>query len=129
MDKITKAQAEEIIAKDAEQAREYLRTRLHRANRHAQRVLMRITGNMDGVTIYEMDRDWENHTPAKAGINWCACGTQDTATTAAFAQALAEIAKIADDYNAEREELLEDLDNQAKAWRKRAADDEEAEEE
>lgn len=127
MDKLTKAQAEEIIAKNAEQAREYLDTRIHRANCHAKRVLMRITGDMDGVTIYEMDRDWEDHTPPKAGINWCACGTQDAAATAAFAQALAEIAKIADDYNAEREELLEELEHKAKALRERATDNEEAE--
>ena len=128
MNKITKAQAEEIIAKDATKARRYLETRLHRANRHAQKVLMRTTGEDLRVAIYELDRSLDDETPPKAGINWSACGTQDTATTAAFAQALAEIAKIAEDYNTEREELLEELDQQAKTWREMATDDKEAEE-
>lgn len=126
---MTTAEAEALIAKKQENAKEYLEMRYYRAQRHATRVLMRLTGDRSGVSLYKIYwPEWNDPRPEEMGINWSACGTQDAATAAAFAQALAECAKIAEDYNTERAELLEDLEGEAESIRKRATDNKEAEE-
>lgn len=126
---MTTAEAEALIAKKQEKAKEYLETRYYRAQRHATRVLMRLTGDGSGVSLYKIHwPKWDDPRPEEMGVNWSACGTQDTATAKAFAQALAEITQIAEDYNTERAELLEDLEGEAESIRKRATDNKEAEE-
>lgn len=125
---MTTKEAEELIAKKNAAARDYLQTRLFRAQRHARRVLERTTGSRSGIDISTINEDWRAERPEKAGVNWSACGTQDIATTKAFAQALAEITQIAEDYNTERAELLEDLEASAADIRKRAKRAEEADE-
>ena len=125
---MTRTEAEALIAKKQEHAKDYLETRWYRAQRHAARVLARITGDWSGVSLYKISwPDWDDPRPEEGGVNWSACGTQDAATAAAFAQALAECAKIAEDYNTERAELLEDLEAEAQRLRERATDDKEAE--
>ena len=123
---MTTKEAEAIIAEKKATAREYLRTRLFRAQRHAQRVLERTTGSTSGIDLTTVYQGWEDQSPEQAGVNWCACGTQDAATAKAFAQALVEITQIAEDYNTERAELLEDLEASAADIRKRANEAEEA---
>ena len=123
---MTKKEAEAIIAEKKADVREYLRTRLFRAQRHAQRVLERTTGDTSGIELTTVYQGWEDQSPEQAGVNWCARGTQDAATAKAFAQALAEITQIAEDYNTERAELLEDFEAHAANIRKRANEAEEA---
>ena len=124
---MTTAEAEALIAKKQEKAKEYLEMRYYRAQRHATRVLMRLTGDRSGIDLYKIHwPEWNDPRPEKAGVNWCACGTQDAATAKAFAQALVEITQIAEDYNTECAELLEDLEGSAADIRKRANEAEEA---
>jgi len=123
---MTTKEAEELIAKKNATAKDYLRTRLFRAQRHAQRVLERTTGDRSGIELTTVYQGWSDESPEKAGVNWCACGAQDAATAKSFAQALAEITQIAEDYNTERAELLEDLEASAADIRKRANEAEEA---
>lgn len=119
---MTKEEAEAIIKKKQEEASEYLKMRLYRAERHATKTLARITGKTSGISIYDLGSFFDP-IPGEAGVNWSACGTQDSATTTAFAQALAECAKIAEDYNTERKELLEDLEAEANMLRTRTGSD------
>lgn len=118
---MTRTEAEAIIAKKQERAKDYLEMRYFRAQQHAARVLARLTGDRSGVSLYKISwPDWNDERPEEVGVNWSACGTQDAATAKAFAQALAEITQIAEDYNTERAELLEDLEASAADIRKRA---------
>ena len=123
---MTTKEAEAIIAEKKADVREYLRTRLFRAQRHAQRVLERTTGDTSGIELTTVYQGWEDQSPEQAGVNWCARGAQDAATAKAFAQALVEITQIAEDYNTERAELLEDFEAHAANIRKRANEAEEA---
>ena len=92
-----------------EQAATYLEMRIARIKAKAAKILAQTTGDHDIIHVYEKTFALVG-IPNELGVNWSAMGTQDTKTAAAFAQALAEITKLAQDFNQERAEILAEIE-------------------
>lgn len=92
-----------------EQAEAYLQMRLIRIKAKADKILAQTTGMNSGISIDEIHLSLLG-IPNELGVNWSAMGTQDANTAAAFAQALAEITKLAHDFNQERAEIIAEIE-------------------
>lgn len=115
----------EYLAKKREGIRDYFQTRMWNMSWQAREKFdqpgyrVEITGSRI--------QDNDGNIAEKAGINWSACGTQDTATARKFAEALNEAATMVDEYNAEREFILTRLhaEEQSLADKAREAENQE----
>lgn len=69
--------------------------KLNRLQYDIIRDAMQVISNEMDINIYTMNDRFGNTDPMRYGVNWCAMGTQDAATTLEFAAKLQEAAKIA----------------------------------